>query len=231
MTVLSLGQESAEQGTALFLHGFPGAIGDRNIDLANAVSQEAKIRCFLPHYQGLGESSGRFSFSQSVGDVMAFSEDFFVKNQAQDIIVVGHSWGGFLALNLLSRFPETFKRLILLSPLLEIPNEDQISRLVPLLFSKNRGTFVAQTEEALVSDFQLARESYSPLKLLSESVQEKITIIQASHDDEIPADSNRLLVRTRLPRARYFEVDQDHRFQKNRAAIKSLLIQETRRST
>jgi pimeloyl-ACP methyl ester carboxylesterase len=119
---------------------------------------------------------------------MAFTEDFFVKNQAQDISVVGHSWGGFLALNLLSHYPKICKHLILLSPLLEIPTEDQISRLAPQLFSKHRGILVAQTEESLVSDFKLTRESYSPLNLLSEAVQEKITIVQAFHDDEIPAD-------------------------------------------
>ncbi len=95
-----------------------------------------------------------------------------------------------IAPSVLSRFPKTFKRLILLSPLSEIPNEDQITRLVPELFSKNRDTLVARTDETLVSDFQLTSESYPPLNFLKDSVKEEITIIQASQEDEIPADSN-----------------------------------------
>lgn len=223
--VLRVGSASRSDLAALFLHGFPGIIGNRNLDLADAVSSATNANVFLPHYRGLGCSDGKFSFKQSITDTLRISEDLLIGKGFKKIFLVGHSWGGFVALNLLAKQPLLFSHTVLLSPLFEIPERSRLEKLAPTLLNDHREILSSKSDAALVAEFEEVRAKFKPLDNLSEKTRETCTIIQASHDLEIPTSINKKLAHEYFPAQNYTEVDQDHRFQKDRPGITKQIIE------
>lgn len=86
----------------IFLHGFPG--NEKNLDLAQAV-RRAGYQAVYAEYRGAWGSAGTFSFSNGLEDVATIIE--WVRNpqnanqhnfDLSRIALVGHSYGGWLAL-------------------------------------------------------------------------------------------------------------------------------------
>ncbi|MEK7358149.1 MAG: alpha/beta hydrolase [Bdellovibrionota bacterium] len=101
----------------LFLHGFPGVRSRQNRDIAERVSSFTGRRSIVFLYDGLGQAPGEFSFDRCMADV----EKAFVEISSQSrapIDLVGHSWGGFMAIRLTGHHGEKVRRLVLMSPLL-----------------------------------------------------------------------------------------------------------------
>jgi pimeloyl-ACP methyl ester carboxylesterase len=87
----------------LLLHGFPG--NERNLDLAQAL-RRAGYDILYFNYRGSWGSPGSFSFSNGIEDTLAaaaYMRDPVnaakFRADPKRIIVVGHSMGGFMALN------------------------------------------------------------------------------------------------------------------------------------
>jgi pimeloyl-ACP methyl ester carboxylesterase len=86
----------------VFLHGFPG--NERNLDLAQAV-RSAGYHAFYFDYRGAWGAAGTFTFAHGLEDLAAvFAWLREPQNAAkyhfdpQQIALVGHSYGGWLAL-------------------------------------------------------------------------------------------------------------------------------------
>ncbi len=87
--------------TVVMLHGFPG--NEKNLDLAQAIRRAGWNALFF-HYRGAWGSEGMFTFTGATDDVasvLTFLRDPANENLRVDperIALVGHSMGGFMAL-------------------------------------------------------------------------------------------------------------------------------------
>jgi pimeloyl-ACP methyl ester carboxylesterase len=99
---LYLAQGRGPHPTVLFLHGFPG--DEKNLDLAHAV-RRAGFNALVIYYRGAWGSPGAYSYSHVLEDVSrtlrwlhqpAIADSMRVDRR--QLILVGHSFGGFAAL-------------------------------------------------------------------------------------------------------------------------------------
>ena len=87
--------------TVILLHGFPG--NEKNLDLAQAIRRAGWNVLFF-HYRGTWGSDGVFSFSNAIADVasalefLRAPENVALRIDADNIALIGHSMGGFMAL-------------------------------------------------------------------------------------------------------------------------------------
>lgn len=95
--------------TVLLLHGFPGAM--MNLDLAAELQQNG-WNVLVINYRGAWGSQGNFSYTSSLEDVEAslqyIKQPDVSKENAIDcerLALIGHSFGGFLALKVASLDP------------------------------------------------------------------------------------------------------------------------------
>lgn len=93
--------------TIILLHGFPGVM--MNIDLAHELQQKG-WNVLVINYRGTWGSKGSFSYTNSIEDVHAsiryIRQSEIAKENRVDvnrIALVGHSFGGFLALKAASQ--------------------------------------------------------------------------------------------------------------------------------
>ncbi|MBS0200095.1 MAG: alpha/beta fold hydrolase [Proteobacteria bacterium] len=96
--------------TAVFFHGLPG--NEKNQDLAQAV-RRAGWNAVMFSYRGSWGSPGKYSFSGNLEDadaVLAFVEDPANARKygidAKHMVVIGHSMGGWVAVQAAARHPE-----------------------------------------------------------------------------------------------------------------------------
>src|SRR4029078_8367285 len=100
--VLYLAAGPGPRPVVVFLHGYPG--NEKNLDLAQAV-RRAGYQALYFDYRGMWGSGGTFSFAHGLEDVAAVLA--WVREPAnaakyhfdvRHIAIVGHSYGGWLAL-------------------------------------------------------------------------------------------------------------------------------------
>jgi pimeloyl-ACP methyl ester carboxylesterase len=109
----TLGGWVAGQGDpALVLHGGPG-LSDATSGLADELSGAFTV--YRYQQRGLSPSSadGPFTVETHVADAIAVLD----ANHLHQVWLVGHSWGGHLALFLVSLYPEPFRGVLVLDPL------------------------------------------------------------------------------------------------------------------
>lgn len=87
--------------TVALLHGFPG--NEKNLDLAQSL-RRAGFNVLFFHYRGAWGSEGTFSFTHVIEDVasalaMLRSRAAALRVDANRLMLVGHSMGGFAALH------------------------------------------------------------------------------------------------------------------------------------
>lgn len=86
--------------TVILLHGYPG--NEKNLDIAQALRRDG-FNVFFFHYRGAWGSEGEFSFTHVIEDVASAAD--YLRANAVDyrtdpnkLILIGHSMGGFAAL-------------------------------------------------------------------------------------------------------------------------------------
>ncbi len=102
---------SQKHPTLLLLHGYPG--NERNLDLAQ-VARAHGWNVIYFDYRGSWGSQGKFSFENSVKDVVnvvAFCKKYqdSLQIDTSNIVLFGHSMGGWICLKALAQLPEIKK--------------------------------------------------------------------------------------------------------------------------
>ena len=197
----------------LFLHGFPAESG-KNEDLARAVANSTGKDVFIIHYEGLGQSHGQFSFVRTVEMPAEFIRYLLNQENYVRIHLIGHSWGGLVAINLKKMFGEEIGKLVLLAPFVAVPN----STVARILLSEVKDTNPRIADridvESLTEEINIIIRSYHPLKIAPQAFAplNDVFILQGLEDVESTPDNTKQLVASFPSRPTYKEIHQPHSF-------------------
>jgi len=215
MKVLEYGSQNPGRAT-LFLHGFPGVRSKQNKDLAEKAARTTNRKCFVPLYAGLGQAEGDFSFTRCRAQVQLFASELIAKHGSIDL--VGHSWGGYLALGLAAEHQEKIGRLVLMSPLIYFFTLDIAKQAFQLTAEGNADLKLGVTDELAREFHALGNKDRADDFAKAISLETKVSIFQAANDDTTPGSYVENLVNQFKKRPSYEVVATDHSFLIDREA-------------
>jgi pimeloyl-ACP methyl ester carboxylesterase len=200
----------------IFLHGFPALRSKQNRELADRISVLSNRKCFVLLYAGLSLADGQFSFSSCRDEVCQWFDNYLKERRAAGLLavvdIVGHSWGGYLALLLISRYPVAVRRLVLMSPLLNFA-ADEISRKSFEVTVGTRDGLNLPAADDLSRDFEEVGKKDPPERLLGLVPQSlEVLFLQAANDTTTPAAIATQLIDLFKRRPRFEILNQDHSF-------------------
>lgn len=184
------------KGAVFVLHGYP-SLGRKNYDFAE-IAASKNYEVYVPHYPGLGLSEGQFGFLNSY-EVVRKLMSTVKTNEAKTLSIIGHSWGGYLALLNSDLIDDAA---IFLAPLPRLPTVADLERfyLTPssIADSQSLQTF----SELLLAIAPEVTQHYSAASLNEEMIQLKILekqrlavrpnlrilVIHGDNDIEIPIE-------------------------------------------
>lgn len=137
----------------LFLHGYPADQGTRNRDIAVPVAKETRIDVFIIHYPGLGNSPGQFAFSNSLQASQQFYEFLVNSKKHTKVHLFGHSWGGFVALNL-AKTNASAGTVTVASPFLRIPKGHDLETLTNVVFNETKQYLTHTNTSEVLNDLE-----------------------------------------------------------------------------
>lgn len=214
---------------AIFIfHGFPSQ-KNRNKDIAYALSKATKHTVIVHHYEGLGESLGDFTFQKSLKNAEKFVAYHLRQGNYKKIHFVGHSWGGFVSLNLLRKFSSQVKSLFLLSPFNQIPENKNLSDLVDGLFKEYPHCFFKTNKSRVKKDFERVEKEYDLQTFFrNKKISQKIKILQAKNDLAVPEKTTREIAKLLGESCQYKEIAVDHSFTEKRSQTIKMICQHHR---
>lgn len=219
---LKLHRNSLNRRAVILFHGFPAetfldAEKEKNRDLGNYLAQNLDIDVYITHYAGLGRNKDKeFNFISSITDSISLIED--LKSKYSRLDVVGHSWGGLVAINCISELGIRSK-VLLMSPFNLIPSNEVLTLILSSLMVEVPFLFKNKTISDYLKELELIRENFCP-QILSKitTFKNEILILQAEQDEEVPAETTMELQKN-LPNSKLEIMETDHRFWKNREAL------------
>lgn len=174
----------------VFLHGYPGVRSKQNRDVAEVLAERFRREAHVLLYSGLTQAPGEFSFRNCMDDVRSYL-DSILTHEANPIDLVGHSWGGFLALNVISEYRKFIRRVALMSPLLQFPPpsptiDDRLRRYFEEMAKENSALRLGNTEDRLKEFIEVGQAH--PTDELIAKIPEEIPVLflQAEKDDVTP---------------------------------------------
>ena len=208
----------------IILHGFPSQ-KNRNKDIAHALGTKTPYTVLVHHYEGLGESIGKFNFIKSLTNAEKFVAYHLKLGGYKKIHFVGHSWGGFISLNLLRKFNKQTASLMLLSPFNQIPKNKNLNHFVDALFTEYPHCFYETNKKEILKDFEFIQSKYDLMTFLkNKKLSQKIQILQAKKDLAVPEEATKSLLPYLGTQVIYNELEIDHSFTMNRTeTIKSII--------
>ena len=198
----------------LFLHGFPAESG-KNEDLAAEVAGSLHQDVYLLHYRGLGNALGSFSFAGSIREALAVARTLLDRYPERNLNLVGHSWGGLVALNLLTEVSEArIHRVFLMAPLTFLPPPELHGILAAGYVDRERRRGRSVDEGALAQDFETVRRDHAPVDLIPRlgAVCKRTKIVQGIEDTIVPSSATRAFVARCVPAPFYEEFTESHWF-------------------
>ncbi len=198
-----------KKAAVLFLHGYPGS--QKNYDIAEHLTFHG-FHCYVMHYRGSWKSKGDYSLLSIYEDierVIHFLRQKGFENKA--ISLIGSSWGGFVALEILAKCPDLDK-VILLSPFINIgAHESDLSDVCDFLSSVTYPSIKNYVKEKLFSDLKAVQKGFNPWHKLKEIEGKKVLIIHGLVDQLCPIEYSRRLKFQFKTEARLYELqNQDH---------------------
>jgi pimeloyl-ACP methyl ester carboxylesterase len=109
---IAYAEEGSGEKTLLFIHGLSSTLDawEKNIQ-----GLKDNYRCIAVDLPGYGKSS-RNSTNYSLSDYGGMLQEFIEKKDLKNVILVGHSMGGQIAMHTVLNYPEDFQKLILIAP-------------------------------------------------------------------------------------------------------------------
>lgn len=191
------------KSAVLFLHGYPANLGDKNRDLINS---KCDYDQYIIHHVGLGNSKGEFSFKKSISACKKIYD--LLKEKYQFVTIVGHSWGGFVALNI----PADFR--VLISPFMITDDDQALKQTIQSVYSTTKNFIPHLTEQEVTDEiFSLPRKFN--LK--------NIRVIQASNDIETPIELSKEKLQGKIDK--FIEIKTNHNFDDKRFELKEMIHQ------
>lgn len=206
---------------AVVFHGFPAQppwdpAREKGRDIAERIAQDVGHDTFVMHYAGLGQSGGKFSFPHSVTDSIALVDHLRREYGYRTIHLVGHSWGGLVALNVYQALPENVRgNVVLLSPFVFFPDDALLRQALAAIGGQTTIHYAAgDTIDDAVRDLRAVESSHNPLQVVTQvpALGARTLILQADQDDEVPVEHTRRLVAQFPQPPQYYEVPTDHKF-------------------
>jgi len=213
MKVSVIGPSSdSEALITVFLHGFPALHSKQNREIAEVAANSLERETHLLFYAGLGFAPGEFRFQKCLTDVAGYFSELIEKRPKLRIDVVGHSWGGYLALQMANRFPSQIRRMVLMSPLLMF---SAINLGVETLqdYARDNSMLTFGDPDELALDFVETGRSIPPAELIgrvSEAIE--ILFLQARNDEITPTRIALNMIDDFKRRPTFEIVDTDHSF-------------------
>jgi pimeloyl-ACP methyl ester carboxylesterase len=220
--LLRLCEGPATEKAILFFHGFPATRGVKNLDLADLVQREVRQDTYLLHYQGLGESPGAFKFTDSIAEASRVVQ--MIAQDHKELCLVGHSWGGLVAMNMAQRHPEKIRSVVLLSPFCDVKKTEPLYDFFINKAREDFNVFGNQTEADVIRDFDVVLENHLP-KFMAPKLADhiRVSVIQAGRDDVTPPATAKVLLPLFKKAPTYIELDQDHSFTQSRKELAEAL--------
>ena len=182
--------------TVILLHGFPG--NENNFD-AHAIKRFG-FNVIVFHYRGSWGSGGDFSISNSLEDVYSMIEYVYQDDvsdklnvDAKNIILIGHSMGGFLAFLASIKYPQIkniaslagfnfgfFSDYLLQNPQFVAATMDGLSQGTMLLNGTN--------SEKAYNEMLANKDDWNLLKLLPKLKEKNILLVGAEYDYVAPLE-------------------------------------------
>jgi pimeloyl-ACP methyl ester carboxylesterase len=221
--VYQFGNEKHAENAFLFFHGFP-ADTNKNEDFAKALA-EINSHSFVLHYSGLGASNGLFSLAATIEEAKNLLH--FVKNKStyKSIYIIGHSWGGLVAINLLKQIPFQFKKAALLAPFCILPDEQIATEILEDFCINQKQNHNRQYDiNALLKEYKTIKLKNDLIDVGSalKNTTTPILIIQGTHDIvSIPEGAMKLSMSLGNT-SQLIEVDDEHHFINRDKIIKLL---------
>ncbi len=203
----------------VFFHGFPGPgaelkdptherMGERFARFVNEHGDDL----FFPHYRGIKPSKGDFSILQSIKDGLWFME-FLQTKRYQEVCIIGHSWGGMVAVNVLNQMPEIkINYLILQTPLAMIPDPEASASII----DENREIYPdilgKQPRELILQEMDQLRISYNPINLASKIAPNNTIVVAGKTDNVTPLPMVEAFAKKMISPCQFLTYDEGHNF-------------------
>jgi alpha-beta hydrolase superfamily lysophospholipase len=212
--------DAASREAVVLFHGFPGQPPKGQEDayknvprlrlLLGAALADAGIDAYLPGYEGVGESRGRWSFARSVERSRDLALDLAARHER--LHVGGHSWGGFVAPAAHRGLGARAGRLALFAGLLDLPDRASILRFLPEYQQKYPEILGAGPEAlaAAVDDLDRTRLAYNPHTHAAPAAADALLLVHGRQDTYVDVELSRRY--HRKAGGRFLEIDDDHLF-------------------
>ena len=217
-----------KHSTLLLLHGYPG--NERNLDLAQVVRSHGWNVIYVD-YRGSWGSQGKFSFKNCVDDainVVSFCKKYqdSLQIDTSNIVLFGHSMGGWVCLKAIQQLPTIKKAFILSGWDIYHQYKRQLTGTDLTAFNINPDTLGKYyvLNGSLKERFEpvIKRDDYYNLEKNIQSLKGKQIIMLDEHDrNKKIAEA---IENLNPPFFKYYVWQTDHAFTNKRVALMNMLL-------
>ncbi len=215
----------ASKALTIIFHGFPGE--EKNEDIAQLVSGELGHLVILPHHIGLGKSVGQFSFYTSVREGIDFLKSAQNEISPLEINVIGHSWGGLIAINAFNEISrERRGKLVLIAPFSYFPDDNTLRSIIGQFVADYPSIFENYPINHVLKDIRMIESKYAPRRIIEELEVSSadLSFVQGTYDETIPLETTRELRSIFSEKSKLIELDDDHKFTGDREQIGRVVL-------
>lgn len=235
--IMYMPQGADPHPTILLLHGFPGH--ERNFDLAQ-IFRRAGYNVMVFHYRGAWGSEGDFRFSHILDDTEAALhylrsseaiEKYYI--DVEQIIVIGHSMGGWAALQMAGRGLANRIASIAGANLgfwgELVADSDEARQASHEFFHNSLSPLAGVTADALLDELIAHMDDFDTMQLAKTLNQLDVLLIAGERDDDLPPSLHHtplvtLLEKKNAENLTHVMLDADHGFSDKRIALARVLL-------